>query len=192
MAYNWEKTAAETKDRISELKANLRMKERMNWIFGKNQGKKTNTPTYIFAKHMKYQDEEKIDTDLKSTSSWPDDNGAMSIGCEERKLWDPRLLYLARLSSMYEGHNKPKTFSSVQGFNHVSFLRGTLENVFQPTMKWIKNKNVRGESHGMNTLVMSTETSEHRGFQFGSKSEGKDQNNFKMFEREHQTMYRYV
>lgn len=127
---------------------------------------------------MKYQDEEKIDTDLKSTSSWPDDNGTMSIGCEERKLWDPRFLYLAGLSSMYEGHNKPKPFSSVQGFNHVSFLRGTLENVFQPTMKWIKNKNVRGASHGMNTLVMSTETSGHRGFQFGSKSDGKDQNNF--------------
>lgn len=30
MAYNWEKTAAETKDRIPELKANLCMKERMS------------------------------------------------------------------------------------------------------------------------------------------------------------------
>lgn len=41
----------------------------------------------------------------------------------------------------------------------------------------------------MNTLVVNTETTEHRDFKFGSKTEGKYQKNSKMFQREYQTVY---
>lgn len=44
----------------------------------------------------------------------------------------------------------------------------------------------------MNAMVMNTETSDHRDFKFGSKSEDKSQHNFQAFEREHQTMHMYV
>lgn len=116
-------------------------------FLGKIKEKKP-TSKHIFTKHMKYQNEEKIYTDWKSTRrSCPDDHGAMPIGLKEGKVCDPRILYLARLSYIYSDHDKQKAFSSVQGLwkysNHVSFMREIFENVFQSTMKWIKNESLR-------------------------------------------------
>lgn len=96
----------------------------------------------------------------------------MSMGLEEEKVCDPRILYLAGLSCMFAGHDKQKAFSSRQWFwkhsNHVSFLRERLENISQP---WNKSKkSLREEKSEYEHTGSENKTSEHRDFKFGFKT----------------------